>query len=40
VLADPRLPELGVEPPAEIRLRREVAAVGAAWPAELAAGVA
>lgn len=40
VLADPRLPDLGVEPPAGIRLRREVAAVGAAWPVELGEGVA
>jgi energy-coupling factor transport system ATP-binding protein len=32
-LADPRLVDLGVEPPAEARLRREVAAAGLTWPA-------
>jgi energy-coupling factor transporter ATP-binding protein EcfA2 len=32
VLGDPRLVELGVEAPAEARLRREVAQAGLAWP--------
>jgi energy-coupling factor transporter ATP-binding protein EcfA2 len=40
VLADPRLAELGVEPPAEVRLRREVESAGLAWPALLDGGSA
>ena len=40
ILADPRLAELGVEPPAEVRLRREVESAGLAWPALLEGGVA
>jgi energy-coupling factor transport system ATP-binding protein len=39
-LADPRLVDLGVEPPAEARLRRGVAAAGLAWPAALLGGLA
>jgi energy-coupling factor transporter ATP-binding protein EcfA2 len=35
VLADPRLAELGVEPPAQVRLERAVRASGLEWPAEL-----
>jgi energy-coupling factor transporter ATP-binding protein EcfA2 len=38
VLADPRLAELGVEPPAEVRLRREVRAAGLDWPGTLVGG--
>jgi len=33
VLGDPRLVDLGVEPPDEIHLRREVEAAGLPWPA-------
>jgi energy-coupling factor transporter ATP-binding protein EcfA2 len=40
ILADPRLIELGVEPPAAVRLRREVEAAGLAWPARLDEGAA
>ena len=36
VLADPRLPELGVEPPAIVGLEREVRSAGLEWPADLA----
>jgi energy-coupling factor transport system ATP-binding protein len=39
VLADLRLVELGVEAPAEDRLRRDVAAAGLAWPAALSGGL-
>ena len=39
VLSDLRLVELGVEPPAEYRLRRDVAAAGLAWPADLSGGL-
>ncbi|MGZ6315380.1 MAG: energy-coupling factor ABC transporter ATP-binding protein [Candidatus Limnocylindrales bacterium] len=34
-LADPRLAELGVEPPARVRLEREVRAAGIEWTARL-----
>lgn len=37
VLADPRLPELGVVPPASVQLRRRLSAEGLATPAVLAA---
>jgi energy-coupling factor transporter ATP-binding protein EcfA2 len=40
VLADPRLGELGVEPPARVRLAREVRDAGLHWPAALAEGLA
>ena len=36
VLADPRLSELGVEPPTRVRLEREVRASGLGWSAALA----
>jgi energy-coupling factor transporter ATP-binding protein EcfA2 len=36
VLADPRLDELGVEPPAGVRLERSVRAAGIGWSAALA----
>jgi len=35
VLADPRLEDLGVEPPARVRLEREMQAAGLEWPASL-----
>lgn len=35
VLADPALTELGVEPPARVRIERELRAAGAKWTAEL-----
>ena len=38
-LADPRLAELGVEPPADIRLERAVRASGIEWPAALAEAI-
>jgi len=40
VLADPRLEELGVEPPARVRLEREARAAGLEWSAALAKAVA
>jgi energy-coupling factor transporter ATP-binding protein EcfA2 len=40
VLADPRLAELGVEPPAAVRLEREVRAGGLDWSAALAKATA
>ena len=40
VLGDPRLAELGVEPPARAGLEREVLAAGLAWPDVLAKGLA
>jgi energy-coupling factor transporter ATP-binding protein EcfA2 len=39
VLEDPRLAELGVEPPARVRLEREVRASGVEWTAGLAAAI-
>jgi hypothetical protein len=39
VLADPRLVELGVEPPAEVRLERAVRASGLEWSAVRASGL-
>jgi len=39
VLADPRLAELGVEPPAGVRLERAAKASGLEWSAELAEAV-
>ncbi len=39
VLADPRLAELGVEPPARVRLERVVRASGLEWPAALAEAI-
>ncbi|HEX7497249.1 MAG TPA: hypothetical protein VF344_02140, partial [Candidatus Limnocylindrales bacterium] len=39
VLADPRLAELGVEPPAGVRLERAANASGLEWSAELAEAV-
>lgn len=39
VLADPRLPELGVEPAAQVRLEREVRASGLEWSAALAEAI-
>jgi energy-coupling factor transporter ATP-binding protein EcfA2 len=38
-LADPRLTELGVEPPAGVRLERAVRASGIGWPAALAEAI-
>jgi energy-coupling factor transporter ATP-binding protein EcfA2 len=39
VLADPRLAELGVEPPAQVRLERALRASGLEWSAELSEAV-
>jgi energy-coupling factor transporter ATP-binding protein EcfA2 len=39
VLADPRLVELGVEPPAQVRLERAVRAAGLEWSAALAEAI-
>jgi energy-coupling factor transporter ATP-binding protein EcfA2 len=39
VLEDPRLAELGVEPPARVRLEREVRTSGVEWTAGLAAAI-
>jgi hypothetical protein len=39
VLADPRLVELGVEPPAGVRLERAVRASGLEWSAVRASGL-
>jgi energy-coupling factor transporter ATP-binding protein EcfA2 len=39
VVADPRLAELGVEPPARVRLERAVRASGLEWSAELSEAV-
>jgi hypothetical protein len=38
-LADPRLAELGVEPPAPVRLERMVRAAGIEWSAALAEAI-
>ena len=40
VLANPRLAELGVEPPARVRLEREVRDAGLEWPAALTEAIA
>jgi hypothetical protein len=39
ILADPRLTELGVEPPARVRLERGVRASGVTWSDRLAEAV-
>jgi energy-coupling factor transporter ATP-binding protein EcfA2 len=39
VLADPRLAQLGVEPPARVRVERAVRAAGLGWSADLSEAV-